>query len=312
LKEYNRLRIIDPDAAPKNYEAQFLNRGRNIRNCLVTVSTIPKVKKSIVLVADITEHKEEAERIQAAKMESLRQLVAGVAHQMNSPIGAILSSNDVSSRTISKLEGIVLPAMQENEQLAKTFAILERANQVSQLAAGGIAKIVANLRRFVRLDESEWQYADVHEGMDNVIALMESEFSNRIRVTKDYGDIPKVYCSPSSLNQVFMSLLKNASEAIEGEGEIRLSTSIQGNCVKIEVSDTGRGIPSEDMDKIFDPGFTTKGVRIGVGLGLSICYKIIVDEHRGRIDVSSELNKGTTFTVTLSQRRGGEEKDAIC
>ena len=107
-----------------------------------------------------------------------------------------------------------------------------------------------------------------------------------------------------------MSLLKNASEAIEGKGEIRLRTTDQEDCVKIEVSDTGKGIPADDMDKIFDPGFTTKGVRVGVGLGLSICHKIVVNEHNGRIDVSSEPGTGTTFTITLpkhrNHRRGGE------
>ena len=102
-----------------------------------------------------------------------------------------------------------------------------------------------------------------------------------------------------------MSLLKNASEAIEGKGEIRLRTSEQEDCVKIEISDTGKGIPAEDIHKVFDPGFTTKGVRVGMGLGLSICHKIVVDEHRGHVDVSSKPGMGTTFTVTLPKRREG-------
>ena len=167
--------------------------------------------------------------------------------------------------------------------------------------------LVANLRRFITLDEAEWQFADLHEGMDNVIALMEPEFSGQISVTKDYSDIPRIYCSPSSLNQVFMSLFRNAFEATEGRGEIHLSTSTQNKHVKIEVSDTGKGIPAEDIDRIFDPGFTTKGGRVGVGFGLSICYRIVVDEHKGSIDVLSEPGKGTTFTIRLPQYHNGME-----
>ena len=162
-----------------------------------------------------------------------------------------------------------------------------------------LPEMVANLQRFVRLDEAEWQLTDIREGIDSVIALMEPEFSDKITITCDYAHIPRTYCSPSSLNQVFMSLLKNASEAIVGEGEISVSTWAQNEHVKIMVSDTGKGIPAVDIDKIFDPGFTAKGVKVGVGLGLSICHKIIVDEHEGRIDVSSEPDRGTIFTITL-------------
>jgi len=309
MAEYHRLRRIDPNSVPENYEAQFINKKGEFRDCVITVSMIAGTNKSVVFVIDITEHKEEAERIQMAKMAALRQLVAGVAHQMNSPIGAITSNNDISRRAVDRIIQIITEEypreIGEHKKLVRTLAALEKANQVSQAAAEGIAKIVANLRHFVRLDEAEWQFADVHEGMDSVVALMESELSNRIQVTKDYNEIPRIYCSPSNLNQVFMSLLKNASEAIEGKGEIRLSTSDRGDYVRIEISDTGKGIPAEDMHKIFDPGFTTKGVRVGMGLGLSICHKIVVDEHRGHIDVSSKSGIGTTFTITLLKRREG-------
>jgi signal transduction histidine kinase len=128
---------------------------------------------------------------------------------------------------------------------------------------------------------------------------MEPEFESRIRIRKDYGDLPRVYCSPSSLNQVFINLLKNASESIEGDGEIAIKTFAREGDVTIEISDTGRGIPNEHKAWIFDPGFTTKGTKVGMGLGLSICYEIVVNKHQGRIDVSSN-DKGTTFTITMS------------
>jgi signal transduction histidine kinase len=246
---------------------------------------------------------EEAEQIQAARMESLRQLVAGVAHQINNPVGTILSNNDVSSRAIDRIReritGKYSQEIKEDKQLASAFDVLERMNKTSRAASNRIAEMVTNLQGFVRLDEAEWQIADIREGIDSVVALMESEFSDGIKVTRDYGDVPRIFCSPSSLNQVFMSLLKNASEAIEGEGQISIRTSAQNEHVKIEINDTGKGIPAGDIDKIFDPGFTTKGVKVGVGLGLSICHKIIVDEHEGRVDVSSGPDSGTTFTITL-------------
>ena len=299
LIEYQRLRRIDPGAAPRSYEAQFVNRDGDIMDCLITANLIASTGQSVIFVVDITKPKEEAERVQAAKMEALRQLVAGVAHQMNSPIGVISSNNDVSSRAIGRIKGMINETVSEHRQLMKTLEILEKTNMVSQTASGEIAEIVANLRRFVRLDEAEMQLADIHEGLDNVIALLTLEFSNRIDVMKDYGDIPRIYCSPSNLNQVFMSVLKNASEAITGEGEIRLKTSTQGDYVRIEISDTGKGIPAEDIDRIFDPGYTTKGVRVGVGLGLPICHRIVVHEHNGHIDVTSEPGKGTKFGIAL-------------
>jgi len=145
---------------------------------------------------------EETEQIQGAKMESLRQLVAGVAHEINNPIGVISSNNDVFSRTIRKIKEILtkeyLPKIEENRQLNRMLAALDNTYQTSKMASERIAKIVNNLRSFVRLDEAEWQFADIHEGLDNAIALMEMEPEFKdIKVTKDYGNIPKIYCSPS-------------------------------------------------------------------------------------------------------------------
>jgi len=306
MKEYSNQRNANPDDAPMTCEPQLVSKTGEVRDCLVTASVIPNTGKSIVFVVDITERKAEAERIQTAKMRSLRQLVAGLAHEMNNPTGTLSSSNDISSRAVSKIKTVIddecRRELMQNEQLAQAIKVLAEMNRVNQNATERIVKTVAKLQRFVRLDEAERQLADIHEGIDNVIALMESEFSDRIKVTKDYGDIPKLYCSPGDLNQVFMSLLRNASEAIEGKGEINIKTSVQDDHVRVEISDTGRGIPTEYTDRIFDPGFTTKGVKVGVGLGLPICHKIVVDEHKGRIDVSSQPGIGTTFAIILPQR----------
>jgi ligand-binding sensor domain-containing protein/signal transduction histidine kinase len=246
---------------------------------------------------------EEAERIQTAKLSSLRQLVAGLMHTMNNPIGVIFSNNDVSDRTVGKISSILTQEYPQilngSEQLAKLLTVLRSASQTTKTASEQMAKLVSRLRNFVRLDESEWQTTDINEAVDNAIALMEMECPSRIKITKEYAELPGILCSPGSLNEAFVSLLRNACEAIDEEGEIKVTTSIHEEHVKIEISDTGRGISSESLNRIFDPGFTTKSVGVGVGLGLPICHKIIVDEHKGRIHVSSKLGKGTTFTILL-------------
>ena len=162
--------------------------------------------------------------------------------------------------------------------------------------------IVGSLRRFARLDEAELDEVDLREGIENTLTLVQHELRNRVEVERDYGDIPRVKCYPNQLNQVFMNLLVNASHAIEGQGSIAIKTRPQGDNVLIEFTDSGRGIPQENLKRIFDPGFTTKGSGVGTGLGLSIVYRI-VQEHQGSIDVESEVGKGTTFRLLLPIRR---------
>jgi two-component system NtrC family sensor kinase len=154
------------------------------------------------------------------------------------------------------------------------------------------------LRNFARLDEAELQMADLHQGIESTLTLVRHELKNRIRVVKNYGDVPPIRCHPNQINQVFMNMLVNGSQAIKGEGTITIRTFREGDIVSVQFSDTGVGIPPENLPRIFDPGFTTKGVGVGTGLGLSICFKIVQD-HGGRIDVQSEVGKGATFTIRL-------------
>jgi two-component system NtrC family sensor kinase len=157
---------------------------------------------------------------------------------------------------------------------------------------------VRSLRNFARLDEAERKKADIHEGLESTLTLVAHELKRRITVIRDFGQVRQIECFPNQLNQVFMNMLVNASQAIEGEGEIRIKTWEEGDTVRIAISDTGKGIPAELRDRIFDPGFTTKRAGLGTGLGLSICYKI-VEKHGGRIEVESEIDRGTTFTIVL-------------
>jgi two-component system NtrC family sensor kinase len=175
---------------------------------------------------------------------------------------------------------------------------------VSREAARRITGIVGSLRNFARLDETGRKAVDLHEGIESTLVLAQYLFKNRITVRRDYGVLPRVDCFPNQLNQVFLNILVNAAHAIDGAGEISVSThtapatETRPESVVIEIVDTGCGIPPEHLGRIFDPGFTTKGVGIGTGLGLAICYRIVA-AHHGRIDVDSTPGRGTTVRITL-------------
>ncbi|HLE57041.1 MAG TPA: ATP-binding protein, partial [Rhodothermia bacterium] len=192
------------------------------------------------------------------------------------------------------------PEVREDTALKNAVEILQSVGKINKTACDRIVKIVRSLRNFARL-EAEPKAADLHEGLESTITLVHHEIKNRIDVTRDYGEIPEVECLPDQLNQVFMNILVNAAHAIEGNGKITIRTRFDGDNVIITFADTGKGISAENLPRIFDPGFTTKGVGVGSGLGLPICYKI-VKEHGGRINVQSEPGKGTTVTVTLPSK----------
>ena len=243
------------------------------------------------------------ELILQSKMASLGSLVAGVAHEVNNPIGAVNSAADVSTRCIDRLLKLVessrsLDDLRGNETFRQLVEMLKENHRITVTAGNRIAKIVRSLKNFARLDEAEFQKADLHEGLDSTLTLVHHELRNRAIVLKDYGNLPLVYCSPNQLNQVFMNLFINASQAIDGKGEIRIMTRADDTKVCIRIADNGKGILPEHLPRIFDPGFTTKGTGVGTGLGLSICYNII-QKHKGSITVESEPGKGTEFTITL-------------
>ena len=166
------------------------------------------------------------------------------------------------------------------------------------LAGEKITKIVHTLKNFARLDEAEFQLADIHEGIKDTLVLLHHELKYRIEVKTDFGNIPRIYCYPNQLNQVFMNITMNAIQSIEEKGEIKIRTYSDENHVYIEISDNGRGIPDENLEKIFDPGFTTKSSGVGTGLGLSIVYKI-VEAHKGHIKAESIVKEGSRFTIEI-------------
>jgi PAS domain S-box-containing protein len=248
--------------------------------------------------------------VQAEKMAALGNLVAGIAHEINTPLASINSNNDIFSLTMGKVQQLLrdhVPSdiLKEGGDFAEILSMIDDAIRTNRMACERIVKIVRSLRNFARLDEAERKKADIHEGIESTLTLVSHELKRRIKVTKEYGAIPEIECYPNQLNQVFMNILVNASQAIEGQGEIRIRTWEQDDSVHIAFTDSGKGIPPEILPKVFDPGFTTKKAGVGTGLGLSICYRIIQD-HNGRIEVESEVGRGTTFMIILPISRPAE------
>ena len=224
--------------------------------------------------------------INSEKMASLGQLVAGVAHEINTPIASIKSNNTILSKFI--------PRVQDPE----ISLILADINEVDREAIQRISHMVTSLKKFVRLDEAELQEADINKELELTLDLIRHETKNRIEIEKHYGEIPLIKCYPNMLNQVFTNVLVNACQAIDGKGKITITTSYTPKTLTVSIKDTGKGIEKSEINKIFTAGYTTKGVGVGTGLGLAISAKII-EKHRGKIIVNSEVGKGTEFIITI-------------
>ena len=245
------------------------------------------------------------------KMASLGDLVAGVAHEINNPTGVIASAADTANRAIQRIHGLLHgeenPDRRDNseERIQECFRLLEVNHRTIAIASARISSIVQSLRIFTRLDEALFQQVDLHRNIDVTLTLMQHELRDRVTVIKEYGDIPVVQCYPNELNQMFMNLLRNAAQAIEERGTITITTYADATQVYVKISDTGKGIPPEDLPRVYDPGFTRQGAGVGTGLGLSIVYNI-VQKHRGDIKIDSKVRAGTTFTIALpiEQLRG--------
>jgi two-component system NtrC family sensor kinase len=251
--------------------------------------------------------------VHSAKMISLGQLVAGVAHELNNPIGFI-SSNMTHLRDYSeKLIALVKTAEKNPENLSALKLELEFDYIVQDMpkliascedGARRTKDIVLGLRNFSRLEEAKLKEIDLRESLDTTLNLLAGEIKNRVQIHKQYEPIPLVSCYASQINQVLMNILSNALQAIEGPGHIWISTVAlrdtpdRNGMAQISIQDSGKGMRAEVLEKIFDPFFTTKGVGQGTGLGLSISYGIL-QSHGGEIQVRSEVGVGTEFTILI-------------
>ena len=240
--------------------------------------------------------KQQAQLIQSEKMASVGLLTAAITHEINTPIGAINSNAQMEEMLLNQLTDC--SSIQSDEELSTLLQQMIEVNKINLMACGRIIEIIRSLKSFSRLDQAEFQEADINEGIRSVLVLTNNLLKRRITVHEEYGELPLVKCYPGQLNQVVMNIIVNASQAIEGEGELFLRTYEQEGYLHIAIKDTGSGIAKEDIPRIFDPDFTTKGVGVGLGLGLYISYHII-QNHRGEILVESEPGKGTEFIIRI-------------
>ena len=254
--------------------------------------------------------------VQSEKMASLGQLTAGVAHEINNPVNFVSANVGPLRRDISELFA-VLAQYEEivaTQQLQEKFQDVEKLKQkldfpylkdeINNLLDGvqegaqRTSEIVKGLRNFTRLDEDDRKPADINQGIESALLMLKHQLKNRVEVIKEFGALPPVMCYPGKMNQVFLNLLANASQAIAGKGQIIIKTFSDGEIVTISIRDTGMGMTPEVKKHIFEPFFTTKPVGEGTGLGLPITYGII-EAHDGNIEIYSEPGKGSEFVITL-------------
>lgn len=278
------------------------------------------------VMLDLTERKRiENQLRQSEKMQAIGQLAAGVAHEINNPVGYIKSNLG----TLQNYIGVFLELMEEYRAgcARGEVPLTDRAREIlegedfefilddvgnllreSIEGTDRVRDIVLGLKSFSRVDEGAAKEADVNSGIDATLKVVWNELKYKCTVTKDLGRLPRINCNLGQLNQVFMNLLVNAAHAIEEKGEIRIATRERDGGVEVTIADTGKGIPPENLKRIFDPFFTTKEAGKGTGLGLAISLGI-VEEHGGTMEVKSEVGKGTTFTVFLPARPAGKAAD---
>jgi predicted ATPase/signal transduction histidine kinase/tRNA A-37 threonylcarbamoyl transferase component Bud32 len=260
--------------------------------------------------------------LQSEKMASLGQLVAGIAHEINNPVNFISAGVESLNDNLEEISQVmdnydkitplnVEAKLEEIKELKEKIEYKEAKKEIDKLIKSikngtkRTTEIVKGLRTFSRLDEDTLNMADIHEGLDSTLILLHNKYKNRIDIVKNYGEIPLIECYPGQLNQVFMNILANAVDSIDDKGTITISTSIKAGIVHISIKDTGRGIPENLKEKIFEPFYTTKEVGKGTGLGLSISHGII-EKHKGTIDFISEPGKGSEFIVSLPMVPGNK------
>lgn len=232
---------------------------------------------------------QQGQLIQSEKMASLGQMVAGVAHEINTPLGYASSNVEIVRESMQGMDGTV-----DAESLAEFDMLLAD----TEYGLTQIAELVMSLKDFSRVDRSQSQLFDLNEGIETALKICNSQLKDGVKVTRMFAELPQISCAPSQLNQVFLNLITNAAQAMDGNGQICIRSSFDDGFVEVAISDTGSGMDEDTRAHIFEPFFTTKPVGKGTGLGLSIVFRIIED-HGGTIRVESELGKGTEFFIRL-------------
>lgn len=277
--------------------------SRQQKAVLETELRITKSKQLELETANRILQETQAQLVQSQKMASLKHLVAGVAHEMNNPLGALQScvmtieqASNIIKQTIQN--GNISEFSDSSTKASKALALILSTSTNSKDPLSRIATVVKSLKNFALLDQAEVKEVNIHEGIDSTLDILSVYFKDRIKIVREYRVLPLVNCYARDINQVFLNVLTNATEAIDGKGTITITTDHEQEFVTISIRDTGRGIPPENLTRIFDPGFTTRGVGVGTGLGLAIVHSII-SNHNGTIEAESEVAKGTTFRIKL-------------
>lgn len=327
---------VNRAAGMADFNDADLEKGASILSLVgIVLANIRLRLKERKRIAELTKINTELKQVQAQllqseKMASIGSMAAGVAHEINNPIGYVFSNMGTLERYVadlltilddySALEAQCLPdspalarVLQHKRDIDLTFLREDIAALMSESKEGiaRVKKIVQDLKEFSHKssDEEDWEVADVHKGLESTINIVWNELKYKCEVKREYGDLPEIECLPSQLNQVFMNMLVNAGQAIETKGVITIRTAVEGSVAHISISDTGKGISPENLQRVFDPFFTTKAVGEGTGLGLSLSYGI-VQKHNGRIEVTSEVGVGTSFHIWLPVRRANQAQAA--
>jgi len=245
-----------------------------------------------------------AELVRNAQLATLGNLVRGVAHEINTPLGALASNHDTTSRALEKLQRILDDEVVTPDELIEVRRIVKAVTAVQEtnvMAVERMKHVVQSLRNFGRPDRSEIDRVDLRDAIEGTLDLIRHQMGPSISVVREIEELPLVECYAQQVNQVFMNLMVNAAHAMGERGTLTVRARTVDDGVEIQVADTGPGISAEHLDRLFEPGFTTKGKRVGMGLGLAICREII-DRHAGEVTVASQVGVGTTFTVRLPLR----------
>jgi len=313
-KLYHVLSVTNQDLAETNLrlEDKVVERTRELSTANEKLAA--EHKELTALLKKVEEAQNQL--LQSEKMAAIGQLAAGVAHEINNPIGFV-NSNLGTLRTYTERLLQVIGTYEQCQAKVKDVPMDEIAAirkdadldflredviallKESQEGLSRVKKIVQDLKEFSHVDEAEWQEADLNEGLESTLNVVWNELKYKAEVVREYGKLPPVRCIPAQVNQVLMNLLVNAAQAIENHGTITVRSGADGELAWIEIEDTGKGIPPEIQKRIFEPFYTTKPVGKGTGLGLSLSYDIIVKRHGGRFDVRSEPNHGSCFRISL-------------
>jgi two-component system NtrC family sensor kinase len=325
------------DFCPEDAQGDIAHKNKDCSTCPVyleaTDDPILQIGEHFNNMMNIVETKnnelEEAYRelkntqskiLQQEKMASIGQLAAGVAHEINNPMGFITSNLGTLQKYVARFvefidvqaEALANPdaadqVQEKRKKLKLDYVIEDTADLLKESLDGAtrVTEIVRNLKSFSRIEEAKVAMSDINEGIETTLKIIWNELKYKATVLKEYGDLPATMCNAQELNQVFMNLLINAAHAIDQQGTITIRSWQEDNLIKVAIIDTGSGIPADTLGRIFEPFFTTKEAGKGTGLGLSICYDII-KKHEGEIMVASEVGKGTTFTVILPVKVNGE------